>query len=100
MTLVENSTNRNGVLKITDFNDVDALKNKIDLLIQKRRLIKIDKESKLDRYTKKTKWGKFINLFFREDINVKYSGEEVLIYGKRNMFSQLESKLKFDKTIN
>ncbi len=100
LALAVNSVNRNGVLKITDFNDLDALKNKIDLIIKKRGLIKSDNESKLDNYTKKTKWGRFFNLFFREDINVKYLEDEVLVYGKRNMFSPIESKLRYNTTIN
>lgn len=100
LALAVNSVNRNGVLKITDFNDLDAVKNKIDLIVRKRGLIKTDNESKLDNYTKKTKWGRFFNLFFREDINVNYSREEILIYGKTSMISLIESKLRFDKNLN
>ena len=95
--ITQTSINRNGVLKITDLNDVDIIKNKIDLLIQKRGLIKTVKDLKLDSYTKKTKWGRFFNLFFREVINVNYSKGEILIFGKRNMLSLIESKLRFDK---
>ncbi|MCY1719191.1 hypothetical protein OU798_02490 [Prolixibacteraceae bacterium Z1-6] len=95
-TLVHKSNNRNGELKLKNISDIDIVKNKIDMLILKKGLIKIDKESGFENYGKKTKLGRFFNLFIRENIKVKFLDKEILIYGKKHMLSLLVSQLKND----
>ncbi|WP_319230543.1 hypothetical protein [Draconibacterium orientale] len=95
-TLVHKSTNRNGELKLKNISDIDIVKNKIDMLILKKGLIKADENSEFEKYTQKTKFGRFLNLFIRENINVRYSEKEVLVYGKKHMLSLLESQLTLD----
>ena len=93
LAVSQNAINRNGVLRFTGFGNVEELKNKLDPIIQNRRLTKAEESPTLARYTKKTKLGQFLNFFLREDIRVKYSREKVLIYGKKHVLDQIESDI-------
>lgn len=95
IALTTNSVNRNGILKLTDFKDLGELKNKIDLIFEKRQLIKKDKELNIYSYTKKTILSNFLNLFFREDVNIQYSKDEVQIFAKSNTLFAIESRIKY-----
>ncbi len=92
--------NRSGFLKITEISDYDLVKDKIETLVEQRGLIKTVKDSGIVIFTKKSRLGRFFFSIFREDINIKYSDDEILILGRRNSYSTIETKLRFDKKIN
>ncbi len=96
ITLVHKFSHRNVEIKLTEIVDFNGVKNNIDMLILEKGLIKTYKKSDFDNYTRKTNLGRFFNLFLRENINVKYSENEIIILGKSHMISALESQLKFD----
>lgn len=91
--------NRNGVLKITDYNDLTPITTQIESLIFRNGYIRIDTNTDYIKYGKKTMWGRFFNYFFREDIEVRISENKVLIFAKRNMLVRIEMKLKYNKRI-
>jgi hypothetical protein len=91
------SINRNGVLKITSFNNATALIEKIELLVRKR-YIRLDSETGNFEYMKKTKWARFFNYFFRENIRMKITEEEIVIFAKKNLLDSIEMKIKYNRT--
>ena len=97
-SIMQTSINRNGVLKVTDYNDLAKLTKQIESLILGKGYIAVDSKIENIKYIKKTKWGRFFNHFFRENINVWVTENEVLIFAKRNILSPIVMTLKYDKT--
>ena len=96
-SIMQTSINRNGVLKITDHDDSATLMQKIEPLILKKGYIAENSEEKDITYVKKTKWGRFFNYFFRENIRVQINENEVLIFSKRNLLLPVLMRLKYHK---
>ena len=96
-SIITTSINRNGVLKITSFNNATALIEKIELLVRKR-YIRLDSETGNFEYMKKTKWARFFNYFFRENIRMKITEEEIVIFAKKNLLDSIEMKIKYNRT--
>jgi hypothetical protein len=96
-SIIMTSINRNGVLKITSFNNATALIEKIELLVRKR-YIRLDSETGNFEYMKKTKWARFFNYFFRENIRMKITEEEIVIFAKKNLLDSIEMKIKYNRT--
>jgi hypothetical protein len=104
-SIIQTSINRNGVLKISDYNDLPSLLQKIESLVLKKGYISadppvidltsIDSNSLGLAYIRKTKWGRFFNYFFREDINLQIKKDEVLIFTKRNLILSFLMELKY-----
>lgn len=97
-SIMQTSINRNGVLKITDYNNLTTLTKQIESLILKKGYIAVNSKTEDIKYVKKTKWGRFFNHFFRENINVRVTETEVLIFAKRFILAPIGIKLKYDKT--
>ena len=96
-SIIMTSIHRNGVLKITSFNNATALIDKIELLVSKR-YIRLDSETGNIKYMKKTKWARFFNYFFRESIKMKITEEEIVILAKKNLLDLIEMRIKYDRT--
>lgn len=47
---------------------------------------------------KKTKWARFFNYFFRENIRMKITEEEIVIFAKKNLLDSIEMKIKYNRT--
>ena len=92
------SINRNGVLKVTNYKDLTILKKQIESLILGKGYIAIESKTADIKYVKRTKWGKFLNYFFRENINVQFSENETSILAKKYILEWIEMKLKYDKS--
>jgi len=58
----------------------------------------IDSKTANIKYVKKTKLGKFLNQFFKEDIIVQITENGVSIFAKKNVLDSIVMKLKYDKT--
>ena len=96
-SIIQTSINRNGVLKVTAFDDQEALIKMIESQLISKSYIAIDSTTENIKYIKKTKWGRFLNYFFREDIRVKVAENEVLVFAKRNHLSSIEWNLIYGK---
>lgn len=90
------SINRNGVLEVTEFQDSVILTNKVDVYLKRRGYIGIDTENRITKYVRKNKWGRMLNFFFRENINVEITDNKLTIYAKRNLLDSILMKLKYE----
>jgi hypothetical protein len=79
-SIILTSINRNGVLRVADYDDLTTLMQQIEHLTLKRGYIVENTNHNNILYTKKTKLGRFFNYFFRENINVQTINNEVLNY--------------------
>ena len=96
--IIQTSINRNGVLKLTEYRDIETLTRQIESFFLKKGYIAIDSKIENVKYVKKTKFGRFLNHIFREDIKVKVAENGVEIFAKKNLLDLLRMKLKYDKT--
>ena len=97
-SIIQTSINRNGVLKLTEFGDLATLTKQIESLLLKKGYIVINSNTNDIKYIKRTKWSRFFNHFFRENINIKATENEVSIFSKRNLLSSIEWNLIYGKT--
>ncbi len=97
-SIIQTSINRNGVLKLTEFADSETLTRQIESLILKKGYVVIDSNTDNIKYDKRTKWSRFFNYFFKENINVRISESGVSIYAKKHLLDSIEMKLKYGKT--
>lgn len=88
-----------GLLKLTTFNDPKVLMNKLDSFLSKNH-VRVVSETGDSEYVKKTKWARFFNFFFRKNIRVKFSIDEITIFVKKNMPDPIEMKIKHEKTFS
>jgi hypothetical protein len=93
-TIIQTSINRNGVLKVTGYYDSTVLMQQIETLILKKGYIAENASDREVSYAKKTKWNRFFNYFFRENIRVQIKKSEVLIFSKRNLLLYLSTRKK------
>jgi hypothetical protein len=96
-SIIQSSINRNGVLMLTDFSDVALIAKQLETIIFKRGYMISDRETENVKYGRTTKWGRFFNLFFREDITIRVTENGVSIFAKRNMLNSIELKLIYGK---
>lgn len=92
--IIQTSINRNGVLKVTGYNDSTMLRQKLETLILKKGYFVENASEREVSYAKKTKWDRFLNYFFRENIRVQMSKSEVMIFSKRNLLLYFSMKLQ------
>ncbi len=95
--LIQSALNRNGVLKLSGYSDLTSLKKHIETLILKKGYVATESQAGEIKYIKKRLWDRFFNIFFRENINIKITENEVLIYSKRNVIYYIEMALKSNK---
>jgi hypothetical protein len=92
------SINRNGVLKLTEFDDLATLTKQIESLLYKKGYIAIDAKPEDAKYVKRTKLGRFFNYFFRENVDVRISENGVSIFARKHLLDSIGMRLKFGKT--
>jgi len=95
---IQTSINRNGVLKLSEYSDLEALTSQIESFFLKKGYIAIYSKTENFKYVKRTKWSRFFNHFFRENINVRISENAVSIFAKKHLLDSIGMKLKYDKT--
>ncbi|MDX9697633.1 MAG: hypothetical protein RBT49_17710 [Bacteroidales bacterium] len=96
-SIIWTSINRNGFLKISEFNDSTQMIARIETLMPKRH-IRFDSDTGNIEYLKKTKLARFFNNFFRENIKIENTKEEIVIFAKKNILNSIELKIKHDRT--
>jgi len=97
-SIIQTSINRNAELKLTEFANSETLTRQIELLLLKKGYVVIDSNTDNIKYDKRTKWSRFFNYFFKENINVRISESRVSIYAKKHLLDSIEMKLKYGKT--
>ncbi|MDY0198871.1 MAG: hypothetical protein RBR68_13755 [Tenuifilaceae bacterium] len=97
-SIVWTSVNRNGVLRLTMFNDSKALVEKIESFLLKKGYVRNGAETEDFQFVRKSKLGKFFNYIFRENIRMKITDNEILIYSKKHLLVPIENKFKNDTT--
>ncbi|MDY0201672.1 MAG: hypothetical protein RBR40_11870 [Tenuifilaceae bacterium] len=97
-SIIWTSINRNGVLKLTLFNDSKTLEEKLESFLLKRGYVRNGTETENIQFVRKSKLGKFFNYIFRENIRMKITDTEILIYSKKHLLVPIEMKFKYDKT--
>ena len=93
-SVIHNSINRNGVVKITDYSDFDYLKEQIEQSILKNRLHVTNIESDSYIYKRKSKIGRIFDVSAGEKVTIKYSDTQIQINSKKNILIQIEQALK------
>ena len=94
----QSSVNRNGVLRLTDFYDLMKLTKQIESHIINKGYIVIDSKTEDLKYVRKTKMSRFLNHFFREDINIQVTENKVSIFAKKNILDSIVIRFKYDRT--
>ena len=94
----QSSVNRNGVLRLTDFYDLMKLTKQIESHIINKGYIVIDSKTEYLKYVRKTKMSRFLNHFFREDINIQVTDNKVSIFTKKNILDSIVIRFKYDRT--
>jgi hypothetical protein len=92
--------NRNGMLRISGYSDIDFIKDKIECVMMMKRLEKKEICNGHFIYSKYPNKSMIYRFFFNEELEIKYADDSIEIFGKRNTFRTLEIKLRFDKNIN
>jgi hypothetical protein len=96
-SIIWTSINRNGFLRISEFNDSTLLTAKIESIMTKS-YNRFDSETGNIEYLKKTKLARFFNYFFRENIKIEKTKEEIVIFAKKNILDTIELKIKNVRT--
>lgn len=94
-SLIWTSLNRNGILNLTGFNNPNTLFEKIESSINKRYK-RIDSKTGDFEYVKRTKWARFFNYFFRENIRVRQVKDGFMIFAKKNLLDSIIMSIKQD----
>ncbi len=94
-TVIQTAINRNGVLKIADYQDSNSLIKEIDAYLIGRGYINNSTENQAITYIRKTKWGRMWNFFLRDNISIQVSDNELTVFAKKNRIDSLLLKLKY-----
>lgn len=96
-SVVQTAVNRNGEMKITEFENKADLLEKITALAKKRGFVAIAENETNMSFTKRKAFQRFLNFFFKENLLIKNSDNEITVLSKRNFLDLLEMKLKFNQ---
>lgn len=92
--IIQSRINRKGVLIISDFDDFSSILQEIEY-IAGRINYKLTKEDNGNiRFNRKSKFGRFLNLVFKEDFTMTKHDNYTKIYGKRSTLMRIEKRLK------
>lgn len=95
-SLIWTSVNRNGILKLTECNEPQAILKQIDSSL-KRKYKKIELETGDYAYTKRTQWARCFNYFSRENVTIQPAADGCQIFAKKNLLDSIEMKIKYNR---
>ena len=95
LPILQTSINRNGILKVNGIVDLTVALKKIDVLLLKKGYTSVNNDTSEISYAKLKKFDKFFNFILKDDILVKSVGNELQVFGKRNILMAVEFKLKY-----
>lgn len=88
--------NRNGILQITEYIELNELKTMIENIMQNDGFIKTKISIGHDKFEKGLINSKIFNSVFQQKLDIKYFEDKIVVLGNRNSFRTLEMKLKFE----
>ncbi len=92
--LLRSIWNRNGILIIEDEQTYLYKSNSIHkFLIQKGYVITQQNETEI-MYDKENRLSRFLNIIFREYIQINYNNNEIRIHAKRNLLNEFVCKIE------
>lgn len=92
--LLRSIWNRNGILIIEDEQTYLYKSNSIHkFLIQKGYIITRQNETEI-MYDKENRLSRFLNIIFREYIQINYNNNEIRIHAKRNLLNEFVCKIE------
>lgn len=92
--LLRSIWNRNGILIIEDEQTYLYKSNSIHkFLIQKGYVITRQNETEI-MYDKENRLSRFLNIIFREYIQINYNNNEIRIHAKRNLLNEFVCKIE------
>lgn len=94
--IINTAIHRNGVLMVTSFSNQSELLQKIESMIG-HRYRRSSSENGVFNYTKKTKLARFFDYFFRENVRIKATADQINVFAKRGLLNSLDTRLKYDK---
>ena len=95
LPILQTSIDRNGVLKFDGLNDLPEALKKIDLLLMRKGYTVVNQNTGEIIYVKKAKFDQFFNFILKNDVQVTSAGNEVKVFGKRQILMAIEYKLKY-----
>jgi len=95
-TWIQISINRNGVMTISAIDNPTFLLESIEAGSVKLDFQVVERTDTTINFDKRTKWKRFFNIFLRENLKLTIENDRVLVYGKKNILTRLEFKIKRD----
>lgn len=95
--VIQSMINKNGVMVLSQFDDLDSLREQLEHSAGRIGYKVIHKDDKTIKFDRKAKLGRVLNLLFREDFKVVLSDSKVEIYGKRNALIRIERRVTYLK---
>ena len=96
MTWIQTSINRNGTMTISGLENISSVIKVIEPVASDYGFLIVERTDTTINFDKRSKWAKFFNIFFRENLKLKIDEDKILISGKRNVLTRLEFKIKRD----
>jgi hypothetical protein len=96
LTWIHTAVNKNGVLIISGFDNMAPVIGSIETGALKLDYLVTQNTSTAIIFDKKNKWGRFFNVFIRENLKVTLEEDKILVHGKKNILTNLENKVKRD----
>jgi hypothetical protein len=90
--VIQSSIDRNGMLKISEFDDFSQLKTELKAISRRISYRETDSHDKVLKFNRSTRLGRALNFIYREDFTVVRCNGTVEIYGKRNTLKRIERR--------
>jgi hypothetical protein len=96
LTWTGTAFNRNGIMTISNYDKMAPVIRSIETAAIKLDYLVIQNTGPTIHFDKKTKWGRFFNIFLRENLEVTIEDDKIMIHGKKKIITLLENKIKRD----
>lgn len=94
--LIHSTFNKPGVMTISDLDNSNKLIDSIEAGAMNLNFVITERTETNIEFDKKTKFGRILNIFGRENLKVTLATDRVIIYGNKNILTRLEYKIKRD----
>ncbi len=91
-SIVWNLVNRHGILSVHELEDSNNLFEKINLYLNKR-FERIDLKSGGYMYIKKKKWQRFLDRFFKENIQIEVKDNQIVMNAREKLLDSIEDTI-------
>jgi hypothetical protein len=87
-----NLVNRHGILSVHELEDSNNLFKKINLFLNKR-FERIDLKTGGYMYVKKKKWQRFLDRFFKENIQIEVKDNQIVMNAREKLLESIEDTI-------